>query len=93
MSEASSGGNCALSELDQESLVKILTEPRNALTRQYAALLETEGLEVEFTDDALEELATLAEDAIQKSKYPLSSSIYTLNSTTRPMQATPLAPR
>ena len=47
----------ALSEAD---LVRILTEPRNALTKQYSALLATEGLEVEFSDDAVQEIARLA---------------------------------
>jgi ATP-dependent HslUV protease ATP-binding subunit HslU len=47
----------ALSEAD---FVRILTEPENALTRQYAALLGTEGLTVEFRDDAVAELARIA---------------------------------
>ena len=40
--------------------MRILTEPENALTKQYAALLGTEGVTLEFTDDAVEELARLA---------------------------------
>ncbi|HVS13381.1 MAG TPA: ATP-dependent protease ATPase subunit HslU [Thermoanaerobaculia bacterium] len=47
----------ALSEAD---FVRILTEPQSSLTKQYRALLGTEGLEVEFTDDAVTELARLA---------------------------------
>jgi ATP-dependent HslUV protease ATP-binding subunit HslU len=47
----------ALSEAD---FVRILTEPENALTRQYAALLGTEGVTLEFRPDAIDELARLA---------------------------------
>ncbi|CAG21015.1 ATP-dependent protease ATP-binding subunit ClpX [Photobacterium profundum] len=46
-----------LTELDQEALVKILREPKNALTKQYAALLELENVELEFRDDALVAIA------------------------------------
>ena len=47
-------------DLDREALIKILTEPRNALTRQYARMLEMDGVELIFTDDALEAIADLA---------------------------------
>jgi ATP-dependent Clp protease ATP-binding subunit ClpX len=46
--------------LDRESLVKILTEPRNALVRQYRRLFELDGVELDFTDDALEAIADQA---------------------------------
>jgi ATP-dependent Clp protease ATP-binding subunit ClpX len=46
--------------LDREALICILTEPRNALTRQYAKLFELDGVELEFTDDALEAIADQA---------------------------------
>ena len=49
-----------LSDLTSEDFVRILTEPKNALTRQYAALLETEGVHVEFTGDAIREIAEVA---------------------------------
>ena len=49
-----------LNALTEEDFVRILTEPRNALTKQYAALLATEGLKVEFSDDAIREVARLA---------------------------------
>ena len=42
-----------LQELDEQALVSILTEPKNALTKQYAKLFEMEGAEIEFRDDAL----------------------------------------
>lgn len=49
-----------LSSLDEDDLYRILTEPRNALTRQYEALLATEGVELVFTDESLREMARLA---------------------------------
>lgn len=67
-----------LSSLGQADFLRILTEPRNALTRQYAALLETEGLEVEFTDDALEELATLAGQVNESSQNIGARRLHTL---------------
>ena len=51
-----------LEELDEEALVKILTEPRNALTKQYQKLFDMEGSEVEFRDDALRAVARKAMD-------------------------------
>jgi ATP-dependent Clp protease ATP-binding subunit ClpX len=49
-----------LSELTEEQLVAVLTQPRNALTKQYAKLLAMEGVELEFTPEALHELAAQA---------------------------------
>jgi len=49
-----------LSELTEEQLVSILTDPRNALTKQYAKLMAMEGVELEFSVDALKELAAQA---------------------------------
>ncbi len=49
-----------LNALTEDDFVKILTEPRNALTRQYSALLETEGVHLDFTDGAIREIARLA---------------------------------
>jgi ATP-dependent Clp protease ATP-binding subunit ClpX len=49
-----------LEELDAVSLVKILTEPRNALVKQYQKIFEYEGAGLRFTDDALEAVARLA---------------------------------
>jgi len=46
-----------LEELDEESLISILTEPKNAITKQYARLFEMEGCEVEFREDALRAVA------------------------------------
>ncbi|HEY0690578.1 MAG TPA: ATP-dependent Clp protease ATP-binding subunit ClpX, partial [Kribbella sp.] len=47
-------------QLDREALIKILTEPRNALIKQYQKLLELDGVELEFTDDAISAIADQA---------------------------------
>jgi len=49
-----------LQSLKEEDFVRILTEPKNALIKQYIALLETEGLKLNFTDDAVETIAKFA---------------------------------
>jgi ATP-dependent Clp protease ATP-binding subunit ClpX len=49
-----------LEELDEDSLVQILSEPKNALTKQYAKLFEMEGVNLEFRDDALRAVAQKA---------------------------------
>jgi ATP-dependent Clp protease ATP-binding subunit ClpX len=50
-----------VSKLDEEALIKILTEPRNALIKQYKKLFEMDGVELEFSDEAL---AAVAEQAL-----------------------------
>ncbi|HCR40770.1 MAG TPA: ATP-dependent Clp protease ATP-binding subunit ClpX [Lachnospiraceae bacterium] len=47
----------ALDMLDEEALVKILVEPKNAITKQYKKLFEMDGVELEFDEDALKEIA------------------------------------
>ena len=49
-----------LADLTEPQLVSILTDTRNALTKQYAKLMAMEGVELEFSGDALKELAGLA---------------------------------
>jgi len=49
-----------LQHLTQEDFLKILTEPRNALIKQYQALMKTEGVELIFQEDALQEISRLA---------------------------------
>jgi len=51
-----------LVELDEDALVRILTEPKNALTKQYARLFEMEGCELELREDALGAIACKAMD-------------------------------
>ena len=57
-----------LKPLTKEDFIRILTEPKNALTKQYKALLETEGVEIEFTEDGIEEIARIAEEANSKAE-------------------------
>ena len=49
-----------LTDLKREDFLRILTEPKHALTKQYAQLLATEGLKLEFTQDGIEALADIA---------------------------------
>ena len=51
-----------LEALTDADLVRILTEPENALTKQYQALLETEGVKITFTEEAVHEIAKIAAD-------------------------------
>src|SRR5678815_5754697 len=55
-----------LAPLVADDFVRILTEPQNALTRQYAALLATEGITIQWTDDAIHEIARIAADVNQR---------------------------
>jgi len=57
-----------LKSLSEEDFIRILKEPKNALVKQYTALLETEGLRLMFTDDALEEVARLAAQVNQETE-------------------------
>jgi len=49
-----------LKSLTMEDFIRILTEPKSSLTKQYTALLETEGVKLEFTKDSLDEIARFA---------------------------------
>ena len=51
-----------LKDLTKEDFVRILTEPKNALTTQYKALLGTEGVEIKFVPEAIDKLAEIASD-------------------------------
>lgn len=57
-----------LDSLHKDDFRRILLEPKNALTRQYKALLATEGVTVEFKDDAIERISFLAEDVNNRSE-------------------------
>jgi ATP-dependent HslUV protease ATP-binding subunit HslU len=52
-----------LKSLTEQDFIRILKEPKSALVKQYAALLETEGIKLTFTDDALQEIARIAAQA------------------------------
>ncbi|TKD71667.1 HslU--HslV peptidase ATPase subunit [Pseudalkalibacillus hwajinpoensis] len=54
-----------LNSLTIDDFKRILTEPDNALVKQYTALLETEGIKVEFSDDAIHKIATIATEVNQ----------------------------
>lgn len=51
-----------LDSLTKADFLKILTEPKNATIKQYQSLLKVDGVDLKFTDDALEEIASLAEE-------------------------------
>ena len=57
-----------LEALTKEEFKRILLEPKNALTKQYTALLETEGLKIQFSDDAIDRMSFLAEDVNSRSE-------------------------
>jgi ATP-dependent HslUV protease ATP-binding subunit HslU len=57
-----------LSSLGKDDFVRILTEPRNALLKQYEALLDTEGVHLQFAADAIEEIARIASDVNERTE-------------------------
>lgn len=57
-----------MQSLGKEEFVRILTEPENALTKQYVALMATEGIELVFTADGIEELADIAVQVNEKTE-------------------------
>jgi ATP-dependent HslUV protease ATP-binding subunit HslU len=57
-----------LSSLSQEDFIRILSEPKNALLKQYAALLDTEGVSLTFADDAVGEIARIATDVNERTE-------------------------
>jgi len=57
-----------LKSLTKADFIRILTEPKNALTRQYEELLKTEGVTLEFTEDAIEEIAEVAKTVNEESE-------------------------
>ena len=67
-----------LQSLGRDDFVRILREPRNALLKQYRALLETEGVEVVFSDDAIDELAAIADRVNQQTENIGARRLYTI---------------
>ena len=57
-----------LKALGQEEFYRILTEPENALLKQYVALMKTEGVDLVFAEDAVHEIARLAAEVNQKTE-------------------------
>jgi len=67
-----------LTSLNKDDFVRILTEPENALIKQYRALLGTEGVEVEITADAIDEIAQTAEDVNREAEDIGARRLYTI---------------
>ncbi|GAK00311.1 ATP-dependent protease ATPase subunit HslU [Geomicrobium sp. JCM 19055] len=67
-----------LNNLSKDDFVRILREPDNALLKQYSALLETEGINVEFSDEAVVRLAELAEQVNQTTENIGARRLHTL---------------
>ena len=67
-----------LQSLVEEDFKRILTEPKNALIKQYAALLHTEGISLKFSEDAIERLAEMAETVNEQTEDIGARRLYTL---------------
>ena len=67
-----------LQALGKEEFLRILTEPDNALTKQYEALLGTEQIRLSFTRDGLEEVAAFAEDTNSRTENIGARRLYTI---------------
>lgn len=67
-----------LQDLKQEDFVRILTEPKNALTKQYASLMETEGVALSFTTEAISRLAQYAFHVNQRTQNIGARRLYTI---------------
>ncbi len=67
-----------LQDLSKEDFVRILREPQNSLTKQTIALLGTEGMDVQFTDDAIDAMAGIAFDVNRRSQNIGARRLYTI---------------
>jgi ATP-dependent HslUV protease ATP-binding subunit HslU len=67
-----------LEPLSRADLVRILKEPRSSLVRQYTALLATEGVDVQFRDEAIEEVARIAADVNERMENIGARRLYTV---------------
>ncbi len=67
-----------LKDLTKDDFVRILKEPKNSLTRQYTALLETEGVALEFTEEAIDTLASFAFKVNQTTQNIGARRLYTI---------------
>ncbi|HWR20878.1 MAG TPA: ATP-dependent protease ATPase subunit HslU [Verrucomicrobiae bacterium] len=67
-----------LASLTQGDFVRILTEPRNALIKQYVALLETEEVRLDFSEDAVQEIAAIASTVNQATENIGARRLYTI---------------
>lgn len=67
-----------LESLGKDDFIRILTEPKNALIKQYVALLETEGVRLEFTDDSIEEIASITVSVNEKAENIGARRLFTI---------------
>jgi len=67
-----------LDALSQKEFLRILVEPKNAITKQYMALLETEGVKVTFTEDGLKEIARVSHSLNEKIENIGARRLYTV---------------
>jgi ATP-dependent HslUV protease ATP-binding subunit HslU len=67
-----------LEPLSRADLVRILKEPRSSLVRQYTALLSTEGVDVQFRDEAIEEVARIAAEVNERMENIGARRLYTV---------------
>jgi ATP-dependent HslUV protease ATP-binding subunit HslU len=67
-----------LKDLTKDDFVRILTEPKSSLTKQYTALLKTEGVDVDFTPDAVDALASYSFEVNQRTQNIGARRLYTI---------------
>ncbi len=67
-----------LDSLGKDDFIRILTEPKNSLIKQYTALMETEGIQLKFTKDAIEEIAEMAALVNQRTQDIGARRLYTI---------------
>ena len=67
-----------LADLTKDDFVRILREPKNSLTKQTVALMETEGVRVDFTDDSIDEMAQMAFDVNRRAQNIGARRLYTI---------------
>jgi len=67
-----------LKDLTKEDFIRILTEPKSSLTKQYTALMETEGVKLVFTEDAIDALASYAHQVNQTTQNIGARRLYTI---------------
>ena len=67
-----------LNSLGKEEFVRILKEPKNALLLQYPSLLKTEGVDISFTDDAVDDIARIAEEVNSRTENIGARRLHTL---------------
>jgi ATP-dependent HslUV protease ATP-binding subunit HslU len=67
-----------LEPLGKDEFIRILTEPYNALIKQYIALLETEGIKLDFKDDSIDEIASIAASVNEKTENIGARRLYTV---------------